>query len=329
MTSGPVQLTFEAEIAAASLAEAIGAIIAAKPPGLRGWRIGSEKLHKAAPDDAALAGATSVELGFEKGAAPGYITRFEPPNGSFAAVFSHDTESLTLRETTALLDALAASARALLTAGVLRHALVRRLEGGLCLPDPPVAGLGTHIIVVPQAEIDAAYAYPAACLAAFDSAEPFGGHILLTRGLDAPGNPAFLKHILPGHMAMVRAAPPAEIRFAGPIFAAGEFALLNAGDPTLSGVGYFADTGIYEFAGHLPDGTDLRPIDLMTAWRVAATGKVEIDGTAQPVREVRAVFMDEDQARRAAPLLSAAGVAAWWTAPDGTDRKIAAASPAP
>jgi hypothetical protein len=43
----------------------------------------------------------------------------------------------------------------------------------------------------------------------------------------------------------------------------------------------------------------------------------------RPVREVRAVFMDEEQAHRAAPLLQAAGVVSCWEDKTGTLQRIA------
>ena len=85
----------------------------------------------------------------------------------------------------------------------------------------------------------------------------------------------------------------------------------------MSGVGYFADEQLYEFAGSLPDTTELRPIDLLLAAHITASHQVMADAATVPVTTVRAVFIDEAQCRRAAPLLSAAGVEARFLGANG------------
>ena len=123
------------------------------------------------------------------------------------------------------------------------------------------------------------------------SVEQRGGITLYRRAMDAVGNPEFLRSVLPGQMALARLARPGGLAFYPPTFAEGEFDVLNAGDPTLSPVGYHASTQVYEFSGHTPPGTELRCIDLFTAWQVASDHRLA-DG--RPVREVHAVFMDEE-----------------------------------
>jgi hypothetical protein len=132
---------------------------------------------------------------------------------------------------------------------------------------------------------------------------------IFARAMDATGNPDFLRRVLPGHMAMARLARPDRVEFYPPQFAEGEFAVLDAGEPTLTGVGYHPREHIYEYAGHTPPGTELRCIDLLNAWRLVSEGRLE-DG--RPVREVRAVFMDRDQAARGFSLLHAAGIAVFF-----------------
>jgi hypothetical protein len=193
--------------------------------------------------------------------------------------------------------------------GALIHVAIYRHAGGLVAPIPPLADVGTHLVSATAQQVAAAYYDPAAFVAAWDRAEQHALMTLYVRALDKLENPAFLAHVLPGQRAMAQAAQPGQVRWAEPSFAAGEFELLDAGTPTLTGVGYNPAERSYEFAGYLPEGADLRPIDLMLAARVASEKTVEAaDGKRYPVELVRAVFDSPGAASHAAPLLRSAGV---------------------
>ncbi len=124
--------------------------------------------------------------------------------------------------------------------GVLSAARVNRQRGGHCVPYLPLAG--------------ERYA-PGGVLRSADRGvlcRPGGVHPRLGFGRDARRDasvptrperafqPDFLAHILPGQMAMARAARPGLTRFYSPQFEPGELELLEAGEPTLTGVGYYA-----------------------------------------------------------------------------------------
>jgi hypothetical protein len=125
-------------------------------------------------------------------------------------------------------------------------------------------------------------------------------------------------------MAMARTARPGLTRFYSPQFEPGELELLEAGEPTLTGVGSYGPEQVYEFDGHTPPGTDLRCIDLLMAAKLASAGQVEGGG---PVREVRVVFMDSEQATRSAKLLSEAGAAVYWEDSQGHLNRVTSVIP--
>lgn len=192
--------------------------------------------------------------------------------------------------------------------GALLHVGVYRHSGGLVPPVPPIADVATHLVSATTAQIGATYGDPAQFAAAWDRAEQHGEQTLYIRALDAIGNPAFLEHVIPGQIALARAARPGTVLWNEPSFARGEFEILDAGVPTLSGVGYNATDHSYEFAGHLPVGSELRAIDLMLVARIANEKSVQdARGNRFPVAVVRAVFDNRDSAEVALPLLASAG----------------------
>ncbi|HEY8610484.1 MAG TPA: hypothetical protein VIL69_04235 [Roseomonas sp.] len=317
MSDGPAMLSLDAELEAADLAAAVTLVMEAcrEVPGLpapRGWRGDDEEAHPATePVNKALHGVT---LAFGSPHEDGAVFRGEEPRRFTFGLDSRqdDRPAAALRPT---LHGMAALLTALAMRGVLRRAVVRRLEGGHCLPVLPLVEDATHLLACPVQEIEGSYTDPAPFAAGWDATEKQGALRIHRRAMEELGNPDFLRRILPTHMAMARAARPGTIRFYPPRFAEGEFAVLEAGEPTLTGIGYDASNGSYEFAGHIPSGTDLRCLDLLAAWRIASRGEIE----GRPVREVRAVFMDAEQARRGAPLLRAAGVIPCWE--DGTGHR--------
>ncbi|MFN9480047.1 MAG: hypothetical protein ACK6C0_11555, partial [Betaproteobacteria bacterium] len=315
MTDGPQLLRLHVHLRGTTLSvllpPLLAALAAAGLPAPLRVRPDDGAERPFAASDPALAQATLLAFAFAQEADTADLY---PAPGAGRSIFSLelDAEARDAPALRALLHALADFCCRLADAGLLERAGLRRHRGGHCLPQPPLAASGTHLVALPLAEIAAVYGDQATFRAAWDSAYEAGGVCVLQRALDAPGNPDFLRHVLPGQMAMVRAAPPARLEFAQPLFATGEFELLDAAPPTLNGVGYFADEQVYEFAGHLPPGADLRPLDLLLVWRIKTQGQVTEQDLVHPVRTVRVVFDHEAAARRAAPLLGAAGAEVCW-----------------
>jgi hypothetical protein len=309
MSEGPTMLTLAAGLDEADLTAAVAAVLAAcrevptlTPCGWHSDQPGSEP--GSGPVDAALQG---VMLAFTSPHLAGTLVEGETPRRFTLGLdaMQHDRPAASLHP---VLRGFADLVARLAERGILHRAVVRRLVGGHCLPVLPLAEDATHLLACTKKDIVASYGDPAGFAAGWEEVVEHGAIRLHLRAADALGNPDFLRRILHGHMAMARAARPGTVRFYAPRFADGEFAVLDAGEPTLTGIGYDASSMTYEFAGHLRPGVELRPIDLHLAWRIASSGEVE----GRPVREVRAVFMDRAQASRAAPLLRAAGVIPCW-----------------
>lgn len=284
-------------------------------PELVDWRDADHCVHDVA--EAVPGDLRGIGLTFAEDSAFGVLEH--NADGTLSLGLQHVVAGLSEDAQRAVLDGWAEVCRMLLRQGVLSGARLTRQAGGKCVPFVPLAGYATHLVVCSAEEIAEAFSDAAAFTRAWDSVEAYDGMRLCLRGMSALRNPSFLVHILPGQMAMARAARPGLTRFYAPQFEPGELAILEAGDPTLTGVGYYAGEQIYEFAGHTPKGTELRCIDLLMARRIVSAGQIEGGG---PVREVRAVFMDEEQASRSAKLLQEAGVVICWEDDQGQLRRV-------
>jgi hypothetical protein len=325
MSNDPQGFHIGATLRAGNLSEATRALLdatraAPEAPALVDWRDADDRVHDSAED--VPVDQRSVGLTFAGEAAFGVLEVKD--DGTFGLGAQHVIAGRSEDVQRAALRGWAQVFRALVRQGALLGARVTRQAGGKCAPHVPLAAIATHVVVWPVQEIERAYADPEAFFRAWDSVETHDDMRLCIRGLDALANPAFLARVLPGQMAMARAARPGLTRFYDPVFEPGEREILEAGEPTLSGVGYYAGPQIYEFAGHTLRGTELRCIDLFVAWRIAAIGEVPGGG---PVREVRAVFMDEEQATRGAKLLQEAGVAVYWEDTEGQLRRVPSVIP--
>jgi len=304
MTSGPIGLTLRAELNADGLAAGLQTVVAhlGAAGGIAAplaWRAGETVAPLDTPPPPA---AAHLALEFD---APETLVQLEPGDVAGRVRLQIDDGP----EAARVLPAMRAILAAMADAGDLRSATVERLAGGHCLPWLPLVGDAVHIVACAADDIARDYSENRAFLRMWDEAEVHGALHLLSRAMDSTDNPDFLRAVLFGQTAMARLARPGSVRIYPPRFQPGEFEVLDAGDPTLIGVGYHAADQVYEYAGHTPSGTELRWVDVLAAWRIVQDGALE-DGS--PVREVRAVFMDKDQATRARALLDVAGVRSYW-----------------
>lgn len=308
MMNGPGYLRLESRLRATTLAEA-AAIVA---PSLAREEVSEASIDgkparpgwpKVIPRGARRAALTSGERG---------NGRLHPAYGredAYQFSFGYDARAPGPDAVRGILERLADVARQLADRGALEHVAIYRHDGGIFSPIPPLAGVATHLVSATAEQVAAAYGDPAAFAAAWDAVEERGAMTLYLRAMNAVANPAFLEHVLPGQMAMARAARPGLVRWAAPELAPGELELLEEGGATLSGVGYSEAERTYEFAGYLPEESELRAVDLMLAARVASEKWVEAaDGRRLPVDVVRAVFDNRDSAERADVLLRTIGV---------------------
>jgi hypothetical protein len=295
MSGGPGLLTFAGVLQAEHIRLAAAAVVAAC-----GRVRGLSRCLGPTSD----ANADSVPLEFESNAEYALLLSTDQPR-RFSLAFDCRGED----GVQAMLRAMAALAADLAGRGGLLHGVIRRTVGGHCMPYLPLVEDATHLVACAREDVSRAYRDIRAFTEAWEEVEPAGPLHIHTRAMDATENPDFLARVLRGQMAMARAADPSRITFYAPRFADGEFDVLNAGDRTLIGTGYSPGQRVYVFSGHTPPGTELRCIDILNAWRLIDSGELD-DG--RPVQEVQAVFMDQEQAGRAAPLLRAAGVIVMW-----------------
>lgn len=311
MSDLPEEFSLDATVRAGTMKDAVTAVLQAARatqglPPPRGWRLGSEgtvqESAEGVPND-----APSIDIVFEDDANWGVLRPFEGARGVFAFGLDHGTGGEDAARITAALRGIVALCRALVAAGALEWALLDRLRGGRCLPDVALVRQSSHVLLTSRTEIDAAYGDHAAFASAWDSVEELGSLLLCTRALDAVANPDFLRHVLCGHLALARAARRGQARLPTPRYEVGERELLAAGEPTLRESSYHRPTEVYELEA--TPGEDVRMIDLHHVSTIMRTRMLE--GT-RPVREVRAVFADERQAHRAAPLMAMVGALTVW-----------------
>lgn len=326
MSSGASGFQVSASLRTSDLASGSRALFdafrAATPePQLIGWLDARDDMHDAT--DEVPGNLPNIGLVFTDDAAFGVLETNEDGTSGLGVQQVMDGWSEAAQR--ALLVDWTEIFRVLLRQGVLVGARVVRQIGGSCLPHLPLVGSATHLIAFSDRAIEQNFADARIFAAAWDVFETHAEMRLCVRGQDAIGNPNFLAHVLPGHMAMARTARPGLTQFYPPRFEPGELEILEAGEATLSPVGYHAAQQMFEFAGHTPRGTELRCVDLLMAWKIASTGQVD----DRPVREVRAVFMDQEQATRSAKLLQEAGVAVYWEDHQGELRLVPCVIPSP
>jgi hypothetical protein len=326
MIDGPELLRLESFITAADLTEAAALVRPLFAPlGLAGMAVDDAAPLPGWPDPLPQGARRLTPVLADHGTGslhPAYgLAEAYQFNLEYDAIAAPDAAAV--RRITALL---ADAAAGLAESGRLIHVGIYRHAGGRAGPVPPLAPWGTHLVSAADAEVAASYPDPAVFAAGWDSATRHGAVTLYRRAMDEAANPGFLAKVMPGQMALARAARAGQVRWPQPAFAPGEFALLDAGQPTLTGIGYDDAARLYEFAGFVPPGGDLRVIDLMLAAQIRADGWIEdADGTRLPVERVRAVFDRRAAAERAAPLLATTGTQSCYIDETGEMVEVASA----
>lgn len=226
MINGPEFLRLESRLTAATLAGAaaiVGPLCA--DLSLTGCSLDDGEVQRGWPDSLPPA-AKRLVLAFGEDNSGG----LHPAYGvSGAWQFNLDFDCLAPDAATvrALLGQLAQVAGGLADSGSLIHVAIYRHAGGLIAPIPPLADVGTHLVSATAQQVAAAYRDLAAFAGAWDRVEQHTRMTLYLRAMDKVENPGFLAHVLPGQMAMARAAHPEQVRWREPAFAAGEFELLD------------------------------------------------------------------------------------------------------
>lgn len=183
----------------------------------------------------------------------------------------------------------------------LESAEVTRPAQPVFAPHPPIAK-ACYAVLTTDAQVTDSYDDPTVFWEAWDKIEPIGKFKLCTRALTALTEDYWLGETFENTMAMVRAAKPKLTGYTGwyqptkasaPWWHYGDVQDEKAGWPLLDFVGYDPKTRTMEYAAKPNHPGHLLLQEIMTLMNLV-DGKTR-DG--QPIEVVRAVFLDEKQAR--------------------------------
>jgi hypothetical protein len=175
--------------------------------------------------------------------------------------------------------------------------------GADCLPQVPVAGDRSQVVVTDMAEVAGAYDDPDVFWSSWPERREIGGKIVLRRALDAVDGSAFLRAVQDAQWAMARAARPGRTRFGLPRPTAEERPIYRAGTRRLEMVGHDRDQGHVELACAAGPGEHVHGWEILDVWHLLATGKMP---NGKAVKSVDVVFLHRETAEaEKRPLLDA------------------------
>lgn len=210
----------------------------------------------------------------------------------------------------------AALCRHLLQAGVLVSARLLR-QGSTGLPNLPVVGDATHILVCTSAEIEVAYNDPAVVWeqGGWETHEQYGDKHLLLRGMEAADEAAFLSATLDGHFAMARAAKPRLTTYY-PLGTLSEQARrqLKIQEHALNFAGYLPDEQLAEYSCYIEPDAHIQPWEIYALADIVQRGRLSDD---TPIKTARVVFFSRDMAQREKRPLLDVGARVFYINPKG------------
>lgn len=176
--------------------------------------------------------------------------------------------------------------------------------GAHCLPEVPVAGTRSQVLITTDEEVAAGYDDPSAFWRdGWEDSERFGKYTLCIRAMGAADGPALLAQILDRQWALGRAARPGRIKYYLPVVKDSERDIYRSGERTLGMAGLDPKTGKLEMTCAILDDRHVAGWEILDLWNVLDDR--ELDGN--PILGARVVFVDEAVARRERRPLIAAG----------------------
>lgn len=177
-------------------------------------------------------------------------------------------------------------------------------DGARCLPEVPVAGTRSQVLVTTDEEVAAGYDDPGSFWSdGWSDVERRGSNSLCIRAIDAADGPALLAKLQDRQWALARAARPGGIRYYLPVVTDSERDIYRSGARTLGMAGLDPKTGKLEMTCAVLDDRHVAGWEIFDLWNVLQDG--ELDGA--PIRGARVVFVDDAVARRERRPLLAAG----------------------
>lgn len=187
--------------------------------------------------------------------------------------------------------------RYLLQHGGMEQVTLFREGGGLaCVPDVPLVDTTSHVALVTEQQVDAAYDDSQAFWnSGWDASETYGEKRLLLRGLDVLAGPDYLAKIQPHQWAMARAAKAGLTEYYLPQVEPEEDEVYRSGSATLDIVGHLAGENLIELSCAAEPGQHIKGWEIIDLLGLLESGALP-DG--RQVDVVRVVFLECASARQ-------------------------------
>ncbi|MBO0784421.1 MAG: hypothetical protein J2P37_36930 [Ktedonobacteraceae bacterium] len=189
--------------------------------------------------------------------------------------------------------------------------------GNNILPSPPHASPHDVLFIAKRTQVQNDYVDPEVYWRAWDSSTDLGdGRVLLTRVLDVPDEVEFKRRIWAATWEMARAARPGLTSYARDINRPkpGEVELLEAGEATLTQMGYYPPEQWIEFTCVVLPGFHITPREIYMLHDLVVSK--EVDG--KPLQYVRVAFPTRSMAQREARVLFDIGVRVFYLTREDT-----------
>ncbi|MEW5868192.1 MAG: hypothetical protein AB1894_02880 [Chloroflexota bacterium] len=235
----------------------------------------------------------------------GYLVRF-----SFA-VDSADPGGLPAR-----VGDCARFCRVLLAASRVSNAMAGWVGAGAkCLPRVPLASNRSHLLLVTQSQVEAAYESPQDFWdSGWEQVEDFDEQKLLLRALQVRSSEEYILSVRAQQWALARAARPGLTRYALPELLPGEESAYRDGAATLEPVAYLPEVKLAEYSCYLESGEHVRGWEVYSLLGLLEAGQLP---GGRPLEQVRVVFYDRQMAENEKRPLLDIGVQVLYLAENG------------
>jgi hypothetical protein len=187
--------------------------------------------------------------------------------------------------------------------------------GARCLPEAPIIGTRTHIIVTDEDKVSVSYADPEAFYrSGWSKVIRTGKRVLLQRALHVRDSVELLEAILDQQWALIRAARQDQIRFFVPSPEPEEARICRSGEQTLFVVGYYFDDQSMELSSAIEPETHVNGWEILDLWYTLQMGET---AEGQPLDSVQVVFIDPQAAEQEKRPLLAAGARVFYYNDEG------------
>lgn len=187
--------------------------------------------------------------------------------------------------------------------------------GAKCLPRVPLASNRSHLLLVAQSQVEAAYEPPQDFWdSGWEQVEDYGEQKLLLRALQVRSSEEYILSVRAQQWALARAARPGLTRYALPELLSGEEAAYRDGAATLEPVAYLPDVKLAEYSCYLESGEHVRGWEIYSLLGLLEARQLP---GGRPLEQVRVVFNDRQMAENEKCPLLDIGVQVLYLAENG------------